>query len=293
MDKFKQKPPGKLHNDPRECRVPGRSSTRASALLLKKLADLGLEQNTLVVFTSDNGGTDGVAGAAPRREGGLLRRRHPRADGRPLAGRHQAGTTCDVPVINVDFYRHVPGRRRGETAGRSTARRREPVAAVPRGNEARARRQSTGISPAISTARAARPRPGVPHATGKRHSQGRLEAAPLPRGMAARWRPGEKLGHQRAVECTTSRTTPARRTTWRSAKGRAGRIARRTARLDQKRPRPAAREFEPHLEPFSRREEGREEIQECRRLVNWLGKGCPEVNVGVRPEDQDARAGDA
>lgn len=74
-------------------------------ILLKKLADLGLEQNTLVVFTSDNGGT-GQAMQEPLRgnkgcyyEGGI---REPFIVRWP--GVIKAASHCDVPVINVDLF---------------------------------------------------------------------------------------------------------------------------------------------------------------------------------------------
>ena len=63
--------------------------------VLERLKDLGLEDDTIVFFSSDNGphkegGADpGVLpqlGAAPRLQAGAVRRRHPRADDRPVAG---------------------------------------------------------------------------------------------------------------------------------------------------------------------------------------------------------------
>lgn len=72
--------------------------------VLKKLADLGLDKNTLVLFTSDNGGT--AVSQEPLRgkkgcyyEGGI---RVPMIVRWP--GVVQSGSTCDVPVLNVDFY---------------------------------------------------------------------------------------------------------------------------------------------------------------------------------------------
>ncbi|MES2924683.1 MAG: sulfatase [Verrucomicrobiota bacterium] len=74
-------------------------------ILLRKLEELGMDKNTLVVFTSDNGGTPqsineplrGAKGAyyeAGIREPFLVR----------WPGRVKAGTECAVPVINQDLY---------------------------------------------------------------------------------------------------------------------------------------------------------------------------------------------
>ena len=72
---------------------------------MKKLKDLGLEENTLVVFTSDNGGTQ-QSSQEPLRgnkggyyEGGI---REPFIVRWP--GVTKPGSRCDVPVINVDFF---------------------------------------------------------------------------------------------------------------------------------------------------------------------------------------------
>lgn len=103
LAKFKQKPPGKLHRNPENAACLAELDA-GIGILLQKLTDLKLEQNTLVVFTSDNGGT--AESQEPLRgkkgcyyEGGVRE---------PLIARWPAvvkpGTTCDVPVINVDFY---------------------------------------------------------------------------------------------------------------------------------------------------------------------------------------------
>ena len=64
--------------------------------VLKKLEDMGQLDNTIVVFTTDNGAED-ITYPGRRRhavQGGRraddLGRRHPRSAGRPLAGPHQA-----------------------------------------------------------------------------------------------------------------------------------------------------------------------------------------------------------
>jgi arylsulfatase A-like enzyme len=74
--------------------------------LLARLDELGLSDNTLVVFFSDNGGVGGITSQAPLRggkgmlyEGGL---RVPMAVRWP--GTVRPGTTCDDPVIGMDFF---------------------------------------------------------------------------------------------------------------------------------------------------------------------------------------------
>ncbi len=74
-------------------------------ILLKKIKELGLEENTLVVFTSDNGGT-GRTSLEPLRgskgcyyEGGI---REPFIVRWP--GVTKPASKCDVPVINVDLF---------------------------------------------------------------------------------------------------------------------------------------------------------------------------------------------
>jgi uncharacterized sulfatase len=74
--------------------------------LLAKLDELKLSDNTLVIFTSDNGGLSRVTNNAPLREG----------KGSPYEGgirvplimrwpaKVKAGSECDAPVHTVDFY---------------------------------------------------------------------------------------------------------------------------------------------------------------------------------------------
>ena len=101
--KFKHKKPGRLHNNP-DVAACLAELDEGVGLLMKKLAELGLEEKTLVVFTSDNGGDKESQEPLRGRkgcyyEGGI---REPMIVRWP--GVASAGTTCDVPVINVDFY---------------------------------------------------------------------------------------------------------------------------------------------------------------------------------------------
>jgi len=74
--------------------------------VLDKIDDLGLRDNTLVIFYCDNGGSGGQTSNWPLRgykgmfyEGGI---RVPMCARWP--GVIKPGTTCDEPVITVDFY---------------------------------------------------------------------------------------------------------------------------------------------------------------------------------------------
>jgi arylsulfatase A-like enzyme len=104
LDKFKAKPPGQQHSHPLYAACLA-DLDDGVGLLLKQLAELGLERKTLVIFTSDNGGTQ-QSSQEPLRgnkgcyyEGGI---REPFIARWP--GVIPAGSRCDVPVINVDLY---------------------------------------------------------------------------------------------------------------------------------------------------------------------------------------------
>jgi len=75
-------------------------------MIRKTLADLGLSENTMIVFTSDNGGEDKVTvnahlreGKSTTYEGGL---RVSQVIEYPDA--IQPGTVTEIPTINLDFY---------------------------------------------------------------------------------------------------------------------------------------------------------------------------------------------
>jgi arylsulfatase A-like enzyme len=104
LDRFSAKKPGQQHNNPlyAGCTYDLDNGVR---ILLAKLHDLGLDEKTLVVFTSDNGGTS-ASSQEPLRgnkgcyyEGGI---REPFIMRWP--GVVQPGTRCDVPVISLDLY---------------------------------------------------------------------------------------------------------------------------------------------------------------------------------------------
>ena len=80
--------------------------------LLKHLEDIGEADNTIVVFTTDNGAEDvHLAGrrqhAVQRPEGNGLRRRLPRAVHRPLAGQDQAGHGRERHLLRPRLVPHA------------------------------------------------------------------------------------------------------------------------------------------------------------------------------------------
>ncbi len=104
LAKFKAKMPGKQHSNAMyaACTFDLDASV---GVLMQKLNELGLEENTLLVFTSDNGGTQ-QSSQEPLRgnkgsyyEGGI---REPFIVRWP--GVTKPGSRCDVPVINIDLF---------------------------------------------------------------------------------------------------------------------------------------------------------------------------------------------
>lgn len=103
VEHFREKPLGKKHDNPllAACLADLDSGV---GIVLEKLKELDLEKNTLVLFTSDNGGT--AVSQEPLRgkkgcyyEGGI---RVPMIARWP--GVVAAGSVCDAPVINLDFF---------------------------------------------------------------------------------------------------------------------------------------------------------------------------------------------
>lgn len=75
-------------------------------MILNKLVEMGIDKNTMIVFTSDNGGETRVTDNAPLRggksmlyEGGI---REPLIIYQP--GRISGGRVIDTPVVNYDMY---------------------------------------------------------------------------------------------------------------------------------------------------------------------------------------------
>jgi arylsulfatase A len=110
VDKYEAKPEGGKGQD-----APRNNPHLAAQLeviddgvgqIMEKLDQLGLAENTILLFTSDNGGESRVTTNAPLRggkselyEGGL---REPFVMRCP--GSIPAGTTCDVPISTPDLY---------------------------------------------------------------------------------------------------------------------------------------------------------------------------------------------
>lgn len=104
-ERFRAKPPGKLGHGKNPMLAACLADLDSGiGLIREKLKELKLEKNTLIIFTSDNGGTH--VSQEPLRgkkgcyyEGGI---RVPMIAYWPAVVR--PGSTCDVPVLNVDFF---------------------------------------------------------------------------------------------------------------------------------------------------------------------------------------------
>ncbi len=117
IDKFKDKPPSGGHANPTYAAMIA-SVDESVGRILETLDELGLAENTVVLFSSDNGGVGGY-----QREG-IGRRAGDTTDNAPLrSGKgslYEGGTrvpfmvrwphvvkpgaTCDIPAIHVDLY---------------------------------------------------------------------------------------------------------------------------------------------------------------------------------------------
>lgn len=104
LARFKDKAPGKMGHDHALLAACLADMDTGIGRVLEKIKSLGLEENTLVVFTSDNGSphvtNEPLRGAkGGYYEGGI---RVPMIVRWP--GVVTPGSTCDAPVLNVDFY---------------------------------------------------------------------------------------------------------------------------------------------------------------------------------------------
>ena len=105
VDKYKAKEPAGEHTNAAYAAMV-ESTDDSIGAVLKTLDELGLTDNTIVCFFSDNGGQLGATSNAPLRggkgmlyEGGI---REPMIVKWP--GVTKAGSVCNEPVIGVDFY---------------------------------------------------------------------------------------------------------------------------------------------------------------------------------------------
>ncbi len=101
--RFKTKEPGIKHNNPLYAACTYDLDDSAG-IILRKLDQLGLRENTVVIFSSDNGShrssNEPLRGAKGcYYEGGIRVPLFVRWPGKTVPG-----TKCDVPVSNIDFY---------------------------------------------------------------------------------------------------------------------------------------------------------------------------------------------
>ena len=149
--------PGITNHTERVYAAMVRSLDRAVGEVLDALRENGLEDNTLVLFTSDNGGAHyvGLPGhqpAVPRLEGDVLRGRHPHAVLGAVARRLARRDHVRRAGRARRRVRHGRGRRRGVAPGRPSARRRRPPAVPARGGARSAARDALLALGALSRA---------------------------------------------------------------------------------------------------------------------------------------------
>jgi len=105
IDKYKKKAGSNGQSNPKYAAMI-ESTDQGVGRIINKLDELGLTDNTIVFFFSDNGGVKGITSNQPLRggkgmlyEGGI---REPMFVRWP--GVVEPGTTCDTPVIGIDMY---------------------------------------------------------------------------------------------------------------------------------------------------------------------------------------------
>ena len=117
IEKFKAKPGVGGHKDPVYAAMIA-SVDESVGRIMAKLDDLNLSNNTVLIFTSDNGGVGGYVREGLMKKGGDVTDNAPLRSGKgslyeggtrvPFIvrwpGVTQAGTTCDTPTIHVDLF---------------------------------------------------------------------------------------------------------------------------------------------------------------------------------------------
>src|SRR4029079_9861057 len=116
IERFKNKPAVNGHRDPTYAQMIA-SVDESVGLVLAKLDALGLGENTLVIFTSDNGGVGGYVEAGVKAREGITNNA-PLHRGQGMLyeggirvpwiarwpGKVKAAVTCDEPINSVDLY---------------------------------------------------------------------------------------------------------------------------------------------------------------------------------------------
>ena len=105
MEKYEKKVKGKYHTNPVYAAMI-ESLDQSVGRVCRAIDSLGIADKTIIIFYSDNGGSEPVTDNYPLREG----KGSPYEGGTrvPLIvkwpGKIQAGVTCDVPISGIDFY---------------------------------------------------------------------------------------------------------------------------------------------------------------------------------------------
>jgi arylsulfatase A-like enzyme len=116
IERFKKKPGIGGHNDPTYAAMIY-SVDESVGRVLAKLDELKLSENTLVIFTTDNGGVGGYVAAGVKTKEGITNNA-PLRGGKGMLyeggirvpfiarwpGKVKAGATCEEPIIGVDIY---------------------------------------------------------------------------------------------------------------------------------------------------------------------------------------------
>lgn len=105
VDKYRHKPIGKYHTNPVYAAMIEKLDDGVGKIC-RAIQELGIEENTIIIFYSDNGGSEPVTDNYPLRGGkGMPYEGGSRV---PLimkwSGKIPAGTRTSIPVTGVDFY---------------------------------------------------------------------------------------------------------------------------------------------------------------------------------------------